>query len=301
MKFSKFSELHFIDDRQFDLARPEDFVSDGGQIRSFHLGFDTISHYRHLSEWLGRSIEDDFRTAWNGFCNSGSDDFFINWGLLLTGPSTANECYRTALEECLIAETGLWDSLDQCSGYINRKRNLHPVQQFQIARSFRFFSHISDAELSVACSDCGPGYRHDPPRNSLDAFTKDIEEQYGLLCASCGLIFWRERDDAYYIHCLPQHWEDHSVCEGCALTAARAVVSRAEQARVREKQVARAVSERKRQIMAAREARDNTARQDRHRRETERMQIKMEKDAAYLLVKELGVIDLVRKRTGWTK
>lgn len=172
----------------------------------------------------------------------------------------------------------------------------HPVTAIIQFLRLPCFSHITLAQAGAALAvpHLDPERYHiEAPRLSDDAAFQEWLRAHGLYCRSCQKVLHPEWDD-------PAHnrywWERHDFCPACALTLERKRVDAQTRSMLREREFKKAVRLKRQRDEERREAADMEYRKRKEERRREKERERLEMLAAYELVKELGLIDVVRQK-----
>ncbi len=177
---------------------------------------------------------------------------------------------------------------------LGRKYGHHPCPAYQHVREMPAFQHISDLELSTAVvraerwsPSSGYSWVSSPARVSLEILIEEVAVNFGLFCCDCRKPV-RQPDD-FHGRRGGYYYEPRTTyrCDPCLAVSAVASERREAKDRLARKVFA-AHQEAQR---AAREAADCEYRERRERDRSARITGKLEREAAYQLVKKLGLLE----------
>jgi len=175
---------------------------------------------------------------------------------------------------------------------LGRKYGHHPCVAYERVRNMPAFQHISDLELAAAVCraerwspNYGYSWQSSPARVSLEILIEEVADNFGLYCSGCGKPVQKPTE----FRSLNLDYEPQQIyqCDACLLASADARKRREAKERVKRNLfVAHQEAQR-----AAREAADCEYRERRERDRTARITGKLEREAAYQLVKKLGLLE----------
>lgn len=220
------------------------------------------------------------------------------------------EHHRSRIESELLKKFGTATAI---AGRNNHRRvyRWHPVEAFQLLRPLAIFTHISDADIAQEISSAILYRNRNFDEHSLlswevahcDAYGSAhwIAVRHGLWCQGCRAVKDCNQFDFFYAtpasfdftYRRPQR--DLALCDACVLENKARAFMREEKRRIQERQFKEALA-RKRSVQEA--ERERTSAEYRERKalaKSARRAARIEREAAYQLVKELGLIDRLRQ------
>lgn len=256
-------------------------------------------------------FERDFRYLEGAICSFSTHARMREaWSHIRARYKDANrfERWRSKLEDELIRR--MFSSPSEIAG-INRHKRVyrwHPVEAVILIRESPLFAHLSIEEIAAECRVRGEPINDnhllswEPPKTDAYADMSRLAWDHGLFCRGCKAP--REKSKFNFMRCGEESEYKFgceqalaALCDDCVLAASKGHVLKLERQAIKQRRFEEARAERSRVLAERRAAQDEEFRKKRDAAKAARERAKVERAAAYRLVKDLGLLDLVRETT----
>lgn len=195
------------------------------------------------------------------------------------------EEHRALVESAMIKRLGKSSELKGPAR--NTVYKYHPVEVYLKIRENPIFWHLRDDDISDACNSksltcVNSCVFHRMPMLSLFDEKINLARQHGLFCMRC--------QSAKEFTGSISTWEEYLICDDCIVDQKRNAKFHAAARDIQERRFADAVAERKRRLEEERERQDKAYARAKQARNDARKRRRIEREAAYQIVKELGLL-----------